>query len=152
MERAAHLVFAAGASLEALRLAGLLRPLLGLAALFSAAVGSSVPDVDLGRGHRALLHNVFMAVLLSVLFYLLGYSIGGGLLAAAMGVGYAVGHFSHIFLDMLTVRGVALLYPVSRRYYRLLRLRSDSRLANAVVGLVGALLLLDTITSMHPLR
>jgi len=149
MERKAHMVFAAGLSMEVLRLAGLLHPLTGLLGLGAAVIGSVVPDMDLQSGHRALMHNVFIAGLLSFLFYLLGYSVGGHMLGAVIGLGYAVGHYSHILLDSFTVRGVALLYPFTRKYYRVFRVKSDSKLANAVVGLIGALLLLDTVTLMH---
>lgn len=86
-----------------------------------AAFASAMPDLDhhnstVGRhipdwfrrllgGHRMLTHSA-----LSVLFawWLTGYLIGNPIVANAVAVGWG----THISLDMLTVQGVGLLYPL----------------------------------------
>lgn len=108
-----------------------------LAALWGVA-GSLAPDYDLRRGHRVLGHNVFALILFTAAAYaatlLLGAPPGLALVAA---VGAAAGYASHLLLDALTVRGVALLYPLTRRRYRAARLRSSSAAANAAVVLAS---------------
>ena len=64
-------------------------------------IGTLLPDADYKLLHRRLLHNLF--VLFLVLF--LSFEV-------------FVGMLSHITLDMLTKMGVGLLWPVSRRMFR----------------------------------
>ena len=69
--------------------------------------GSIFPDIDTIFKHRKLLHNIFI-------------------LAAAFWYNYAfgIGVLSHYLLDMLTVMGVALFWPLSNKHYRILRLKT----------------------------
>ena len=140
MERRTHIVFAAGAAAALARLLGL-GPW-GMVLLVScAAVGAQVPDLDVGYRHRMLLHNLFAALPLALLYPLL-LALGVPRAAAvAVAAGLLVGYASHLLLDAVTVAGVALLYPFSRRRLRLARLRSGSRLANMFFSVVGLLLL-----------
>ena len=39
--------------------------------------------------------------------------------------GFFIGIFSHLFLDSLTVSGIPLLYPFSKKKYKLLRLKTN---------------------------
>jgi inner membrane protein len=105
-----------------------------------ALLGSTLPDVDLRRRHRMLAHNVFFAAAAAAAVWLLvSWASAAAALYAATGL--MVGLASHLVADMLTVRGVALLYPLSRRRYRLARLRSSSRAANAALTMASVLLL-----------
>lgn len=104
--------------------------------LFHGAVlvGSLLPDIDhpksfLGRrlllfskplnkwvGHRTLTHSLLT---LGTLFYL-SYETWGFI---PLITGLFTGCLSHIFLDSLTNNGVALLYPLSKKRYKLGKLK-----------------------------
>ncbi|RLG85116.1 MAG: hypothetical protein DRO39_06385 [Thermoprotei archaeon] len=111
----------------ALGIAVLLAPLdpvhLASTALFTS-IGALIPDLDLGSGHRKYLHNVFaiVAVYLVVL-------LATGLERVAFLI--ALGMLTHVASDALTRRGVALLWPISRKFYRVAGLRYDSRVFDA---------------------
>lgn len=92
--------------------------------------GALLPDIDkddskLGRkikpiskfinrkvGHRTLTHSLFS---ITVLFYSSIIAFGINIIS----VGIMVGSVLHIFFDMMTPMGVALIYPLSNKYYRL---------------------------------
>jgi len=124
----AHALFGAG-------LSALLSPDPLWAALWGL-VGSKVPDLDLKKMHRKLLHNVFAMLLLSLLV---------GSIDRRGGVYFMVGYASHIFLDSFTVRGVWALWPLYDRPLGIRAFRSDWRLANAAVAALGALLLIYSL-------
>lgn len=63
-------------------------------------------------GHRMGAHSIFMV---SGCWWLTGYLLDNPIIANAV----VVGMVSHILLDMLTVQGVALLYPLVRRKFRI---------------------------------
>lgn len=79
-----------------------------------ATVGRYMPDLirRLMGGHRMGSHSL-LAVAGS--WWLTGYLLENRIVANAM----AVGWLSHVVLDMLTVQGVGLLYPLSRRRFRI---------------------------------
>ncbi|WPS85455.1 metal-dependent hydrolase (plasmid) [Brevibacillus halotolerans] len=103
--------------------------------------GSLLPDIDhrgsyLGRrlpilsflanatmgGHRGATHAPFITVALTTLFVLItNYFVNGifQLFCLILLAGCMTGALSHIFLDSLTKSGVPLLYPFSKRHYRL---------------------------------
>ena len=120
--------------LVALGIAVLVAPLdpwrLGYAAIMTS-LGSLVPDLDLGWGHRKYLHNVF-AVL--ALYTVILVATGREYMAFLM----SLGMLSHIATDTLTSRGVALLWPISRKFYSLTKLRYDSRVFDVFAALVFA--------------
>lgn len=140
MMRRAHVVF--GAALGSLAAWSL-----GLCPIDARAVwvvgwslaASTLPDIDLRRRHRAAAHNLFFVAVVTVAAWLLAARLLDPAIGTYTAVGIAAGLFSHLVADSLTVRGVALLYPLSGRRYRLARLRSSSALANAAVILVSAL-------------
>lgn len=135
MERRAHLLAAAATALAAAKLLGF-NTVEAAAAMWVSVVAAGVPDLDLRRGHRVLLHNLCFAAASGAVIGLLlfsPYSPVPAPLAAALLAGWEAGLLSHLLLDALTVSGVALFYPCSRRRIRLARLRSSSRAANLVV-------------------
>ncbi|KSW11624.1 hypothetical protein CF15_01995 [Pyrodictium occultum] len=102
-----------------------------------AALAAAIPDLDLHTAHRALLHNVPVMLALTILAY--AASLAAAPWAAwLVAAGFLLGYSSHLLLDMLTVRGVALLYPFQRRFYRLARLRSSDPLANKLLQAASA--------------
>lgn len=92
--------------------------------------GALVPDLDYRFKHRKFLHNMFSIILITL--------FSGPLWKSVL-----VGLVSHILLDMLTVSGVSLLYPLSERRFRIAPFRTGGFFDQIllVVGLGLALLL-----------
>lgn len=146
MERRAHVVFGSGVAAAAAWLLGLCPVDARAVWLLSwALLGSTLPDADLRRRHRVLLHNLTAVALASAAVGLGLAMLGAREAALLAATGLAVGMGSHLLLDSFTVRGVALLFPLSGRRFRLLRLRSSSPAANALFSTIGAALLLAYI-------
>ncbi len=105
-----------------------------------SVLGSYIPDIDLRVRHRMLMHNVFVLVLFSItLYYVLNYLSVHALWS--MLTAFVIGFLSHIVLDMFTYAGVSLFYPISSRRYRIAKLKSNSRLVNALFSIIALLLL-----------
>ena len=59
----------------------------------------------------------------------------------------SLSYLSHLIGDMMTVRGVALLYPLSIKYYRIAKFKSSSALLNlGAIALSGLLIYLKFYT------
>ncbi len=110
-------------------------------AFIVATFAAALPDLDLRMRHRMLLHNLFIPIPLAVLTYsvIATYSVFIGL---TVSTAFLVGYLSHVFLDTLTVQGVALFYPLTRRRYRLARLRSNDPRANNAILLISILMVI----------
>lgn len=109
--------------------------------LVVAMIAGTFPDLDLGYKHRAALHNLFACLVSSLPIYFVA-SLYSHQLGLVVGASFVIGFLGHIFLDMLTIRGVALFYPFSSKRYRLARLRSNSRVANIVIEIASLLLII----------
>ena len=94
-----------------------------------------------------LLHNLFAAIGVALAGFLTAYWVSPSLGLVA-GLASLLGFLGHIFLDSLTVSGVALLYPLSRRRYRLARLRSSSRAANVFIEAVSMFLVIVVLYAL----
>ncbi|MFF2531548.1 metal-dependent hydrolase [Brevibacillus sp. NPDC058079] len=107
--------------------------------------GSLLPDIDhrgsyLGRrlpvlsflanatmGHRGATHAPFITVALTTLCALATHYFLDGialLFCLTLLAGCMIGALSHIFLDSLTKSGVPLLFPLSKKHYRLASLKT----------------------------
>ncbi|MEM0002505.1 MAG: metal-dependent hydrolase [Desulfurococcaceae archaeon] len=135
MKRITHVVFAAAltAALNLWTIKG------GALYTFIAIASSIAPDVDLGKYHRKLLHNIFAWMFLVVFLQITAPYLG--LEGYYVFVSVTIGWLSHIFLDSLTKKGVALLYPFSRKFYGL-RIFSGDNLAVNVLFIILSLLVL----------
>lgn len=91
----------------------------------------------LAGGHRGATHMLFIAAALTVGMYFLGEAIG----FTALWLWFAAGYLSHLFLDMLTPSGLALLWPLSRRPLHLLPRPVRIVTGGAVDAVVGILLI-----------
>jgi len=85
--------------------------------------GSLLPDIDtktssLGRwivfrpfqvafAHRGITHSLLFLGILSLAFW---YILPQGLL------GFVIGYGSHLFLDLLTIKGIPLFWPVTQKF------------------------------------
>jgi len=131
LKRYAHAVF--GIGFAVFTLSPLLRaselPLIVL----SGGMGSLFPDLDVRFRHRKALHNVFSLAATSLAVLAAASLLGLGVAIAAS---YTLGYISHILGDMLTRRGVAILYPLRGRFYRfpIVLGRSEDLLVN-ILGL-----------------
>ena len=91
-------------------------------------LGALLPDLDYRFEHRKLLHNVFAIALVS-------------LISGQYWLPMLVGMVSHIVLDMMTVSGVALLYPLSDKRFRIASFRTGGLFDHLLLA-VGSLLVL----------
>lgn len=107
--------------------------------LFSSA-GSLFPDLDRRRGHRKALHNLASMLVSTASILFLTSQLGLPLFPA---LGFLTGYLSHLVGDMMTPRGIAILYPFRDAFYRspLLLGRSDGFLANFFASSLGAVLI-----------
>lgn len=147
MKRKVHIVLGAslGASIPAVLGASSLDRLVGLV---WGAIGGYVPDLDLRRRHRVLLHNIFSAAALAMAAVLATGTLSGNWLTAAYGgLGYLAGHLSHILADMLTEKGVALLHPYNSKRYKIAEFKSDNEVLNGLLALLATLLAHLALTS-----
>lgn len=115
------------------------------AVIVGSVVGSLIPDLDhpksvIGKrfkpiskgiskafGHRGITHSPMALVVYSMLmlkltktpkeYYELLFQYGA--------IGSAVGYLSHLVLDMLTVGGIPLFYPISKKRFKLAKFRAD---------------------------
>ncbi len=94
-----------------------------------AAVGSIVPDVDLGKGlpfppkrtlfnsHRGITHHPLIVILLFILSLTVKDFLNGE--AGVLILSFTVGYGSHLILDALTPLGI----PYKHKYYPRLSLK-----------------------------
>ncbi|MEM0021611.1 MAG: metal-dependent hydrolase [Fervidicoccaceae archaeon] len=112
-----------------------------------ALLFSALPDLDFSLKHRAMLHNIFAAFLLTLplTYFSEGYLISMGLTTLSWTAFFAsslIAYLSHLLLDMLTKAGVSLFWPLSGKYYRLASLRYDDPIANSSLSALGVILIL----------
>jgi inner membrane protein len=134
LRRYAHILFGVGFSLFALS------PFLYISQLpimiMASGIGSIAPDLDTRFRHRKALHNILSLAVASILALTVVLITKIGLLPAAS---FTLGYISHIIGDMMTVRGVALLYPFKRKHYRfpITLGRSEDPLVNILGAALG---------------
>lgn len=138
MKRYAHLIMGVGLSLYIL--SGIVRVSELPVIVISGGVGSLFPDLDVRYKHRKALHNIFSLIISSILVLVLVKIINASVLMAAS---YSIGYASHLAGDLLTRRGVAILYPLRARFYRIpMPLgRSEDFLVNFIGIALGLLLI-----------
>lgn len=126
-----------------------------------SVAGSLFPDIDhkgsyLGRrariastitssvfGHRGAFHSPFFIGGLTFLLYMLSRLFVVSSLIKYIFIGFYVGNLSHIFLDMLTVSGVPIFYPLSKKKVSLVGVKTGGTGELVVFTLmVGALVYL----------
>lgn len=139
MKRATHLFI--GASI------GLLycnAPELCIFYVWASATGAYLPDFDLHYRHRKLLHNIFAVFLFTFIFWMVLKEINLGIIPDKNIVwkSFALGYLSHLLLDILTPRGVFILYPLINKPLSAGIFKSNSFLANALFILASIAIIL----------
>ncbi len=148
MNKEAHTIFSVAFSVTILDSILKLETSYILFIVVFSIVGSKLPDIDLRYKHRALLHNILAIFITSLIFYIVLSIIVNKLryiptdLAEIGAISFFLGYTSHLLLDALTIKGIAIFYPMSSKYYRLANLRSTSRVVNVLVVVLSAILIL----------
>ena len=136
----AHQILAIGLSLYTLRPNSLEK---AFTIAFLALIASTIPDLDLKLDHRKLLHSLFAVLLTSFIIFIAlnAFSNPITMNPAYHVTSYVIGYLSHIVVDMFTCNGVALLYPISKKRYRIFGISYDNPIYNGVVIALGSILL-----------
>lgn len=134
MKRATHILF--GVALASWIIRG--DPLNYTIGLFATTLGSVLPDIDLRFKHRKSMHNVFSTALIVLITHI---ALPEELFRETVVLGLALGMGSHLLLDFVTKRGVALFYPVSGYLVRLGLCKSESITCNILFSATSLALL-----------
>ena len=120
------------------------------------AVGSIFPDIDsksskisnkikvgsfitrLICSHRGMIHTPFNIILLWVIYGFLSVMFH---IPAYLMVGFTIGNILHLIQDTCTKRGVMWLFPISNRYFSLVRIKSGHVLIELAISACIALLI-----------
>jgi inner membrane protein len=150
--RQAHLLFAAAVGFILIRTLRIELNINSIIIALLTMIGGIIPDIDILFGHRKLLHNVFASSLFALMAYMVTSFLvheTGLLIISPLYSSLAImlGMLSHIFLDMLTVRGVAVLYPLTTSRVRILRLRARDPYANRIIEILSATIIAYIILS-----
>lgn len=112
--------------------------------LFGGMIGGILPDIDhpgskIGRatkplsivinklfGHRGATHSLLAALLVMYGLFMLSSFVPNDIKGfySPFAIGISVGYVSHLILDMLTVSGIPLFLPITRKVFRIGRLKS----------------------------
>ena len=112
-----------------------------------ASIGSIMPDIDkptskVGRnifikplstyihkkfGHRTITHSALLSLLFLSMLIASSYMFRDipFYFYSNFTIGFSVGYLSHLLLDALTVEGIPLFYPFSKRKYRFMKFRTS---------------------------
>lgn len=110
-------------------------------------IGGYFPDIDLRFKHRKSFHNIFMITATTIVIYMMVRLLFTNLgdlakeYAAMYGyhsaISFLLGALMHVFFDMLTPRGVYILWPLSNLRLRIKIFRSSSRVYNGIGLLIS---------------
>lgn len=103
------------------------------------SIGSIVPDLDLRFKHRKALHNVFVPLILCALVLLMLSEIPGVNVYVSA---FLLGWLSHILLDVLTLKGVYLFYPLLNHGFKIGVCRSGSLSCNLLFSFISLTLIM----------
>lgn len=121
--------------------------ILSTAIFTGAIVGSVFPDIDkknsfIGRRfkavstvfsfvfkHRGFIHTPILYIVLIPLLLQIPQNLIDGVFATYVYLtilGFTGGVLSHLLLDSMTEKGIMWLYPIKKKYFRLLRIKTGS--------------------------
>ena len=108
------------------------------------AIGAWIPDADLKIKHRIVLHNFLTCTLISISMYVLLFKVLENLTIQiphitplGLTIPFFLGYVSHLLTDLLTIYGVAILWPFNSSRFSIAKFRSNS-LAFNVIGVLIA--------------
>jgi len=146
MRKVAHEVFAAGTAILILNPSIAHIPLV----LLGAITGGMFPDIDVKLKHRKLMHNVFSFLIISfALLYTMHFILGSLNIFKIFIQAFLVGYFTHILLDLFTVRGVAILWPILTRSFSFSERRYDDPLLNTLFIILGLMAMISYVVFIY---
>lgn len=125
-----------------------------------ATIGSLIPDIDHKNStiskkhrvtswivthlfeHRGFTHSPLVQLLLCFFLFHMFKDLSGVIGFSILGliIGLAIGMLSHSLLDMMTIGGIPLLYPFTKKKFRIMKLKTAKH-----SGLVAVLCIIITI-------
>ena len=131
----------------------------------ASGIGAFIPDIDepssyIGSklkflskiikstcGHRGVFHYPFIVGCFFALltFCSLNYNYPYKEMVDLFFTGIILGYASHIFVDSLTIKGISLLWPVTRKSFHLLRLETNNKTHQIFVKLIFFIFLIYTV-------
>ena len=112
--------------------------LLSICGLTLVAIGSKViknsKTFRWATKHRGLMHTLIVPGLMSLLLRVSDYPVYKYIV-----IGLIVGYCSHIFADMLTVEGCPILYPITKKNIRILKLKTKDKSCTVAAWTVAIL-------------
>ena len=146
MRKVAHEVFAAGTAILFLNPSIAHAPMV----LLGAITGGIFPDIDVKLKHRKLMHNIFSLLITSfALFYIMRFILSPLNMLEIFIQAFLIGYFTHILLDLFTVRGVAILWPILARSFRFSERKYDDPLLNALFIVLGLMAMISYVVFMY---
>ncbi|RHW39468.1 hypothetical protein D1B33_01085 [Lysinibacillus yapensis] len=128
--------------------------------LCGALLGSLLPDIDhrnsyIGRklkvasfiisktlGHRSVIHTPLVIFAFSALLYFFSKELTGQsqVLSSYFIMGLSAGMWSHLLLDMMTRRGIPLLYPITKKSFRIANFKGGGM--GDTISIIGCAILI----------
>lgn len=116
-----------------LSLTGLVGVILGLGVIAILRTVVTKSDVfKWATKHRGIMHTLVVPVIL-----ILAIRISDFPLWSYSMLGLAIGYCSHLFADMLTVEGCPVLFPITRKNIRFLKLRTKNKSCTIAAWIVA---------------
>ena len=132
-----------------------------------AVVGSLCPDIDTPNskvgskmllkpisilinklfGHRTITHSVIVSLLMTTLLISSTSIFSGtlGFIYTNIIIGFCTGWFSHLLLDIITIKGIPIYYPIIKKKYSLFKFKpdkDDDLVSMIVILLTGTFMML----------
>lgn len=135
MRRVTHVLFSIATS----GILSLWKTPMGVLPVILVGASSLIPDLDLRKSHRRLLHNIFAPTVISLLAYILLEDVTTHNYVVSKAI--FIGWVSHIFLDSLTLKGVGIFYPFLKKHYGLRLCESNNIVFNVAISTLSILLI-----------
>lgn len=129
-------------------------------------LGSLMPDIDhkgstIGHqmkltstvisnlfGHRGLTHAPIVHILITIILLLIGGTLTDfpKLMYVSFIIGLFIGGISHLILDSMTIAGIPLLYPFSKKKYRIAKFTTGKHeMLVQIILIIATLILINFI-------
>lgn len=133
MRKITHEIFAAGIALL------LINPDITytLPTILTSVLGGVFPDIDVKFKHRKLMHNIFSLTIIGLgpLYFTTFISIRA--VPTLLLQAFFIGYFTHMLLDLFTKRGVALMWPLTSKTFKITNRRYDDFSINTFFSSLG---------------
>jgi len=111
-----------------------------LPAIFSAFLGTILPDLDLRVLHRSLLHNIFVLGITTIALHIMVITTTYSSFTSNITLSYSIAYASHILLDLLT-GGVTPFYPLHKKKLCIISVGYDDFIVNSIMTVIGLTLI-----------